>query len=120
MKPKPFWLLNHFTVPVFIGSSLLRHASGSCRASATTSCLFDYGEGSERAPSVKRRSGPVVRPNIDRRYIEITCARVNDALAIDGASAACRLRSQRYSQSASNGRRHAARNLGGRRALLHV
>jgi hypothetical protein len=47
----------------------------------STSRLVDSGEGSERAPSVKRRSGPVVRPSIDLYHIQTMYARVNEAYA---------------------------------------
>src|SRR5438067_292349 len=40
MKPKPFWLLNHFTVPLFMGSSLFITCLFEPRHSAAVSSRF--------------------------------------------------------------------------------
>src|SRR5882724_2557126 len=73
MKPKPFWLLNHFTVPFVIvkafleltctygpGHALLRPQP---RRSILVWCLKRARP--QQAKQPKRRSGPVIRPSID-------------------------------------------------------
>jgi hypothetical protein len=46
MKPKPFWLLNHFTVPIAIVISfqLTMHSGGQMRSLRPLSRLVDFGE----------------------------------------------------------------------------
>src|ERR1700684_1201457 len=74
MKPKPFWLLNHFTVPVFMqmSFSLTVYTQG---LATSFRGLFPGWSILERdlkraRPSVTRRS-PVVRPSIDNGHIVV-------------------------------------------------
>src|SRR6266498_2558568 len=43
MKPKPFWLLNHFTVPLFMGVFLLIRACSSRAMTQPVSSRFGEG-----------------------------------------------------------------------------
>src|SRR3974390_3117402 len=62
MKPKPFWLLNHFTIPLFIEDVLSLTAytqDSSTEGSVSSSISRFWRRGLKRArPSVTRRSGP--------------------------------------------------------------
>src|SRR6516164_541773 len=75
MKPKPFWLLNHFTIPLFTEIPFTHnvHARPRRLGIRTLRRFIDFLEkGSETcAPSVTRRSGPGRRPSVDRRDLDM-------------------------------------------------
>src|SRR5215475_8137039 len=53
MKPKPFWLLNHFTIPLFLGISFRVHVRPGRRAIGAVCRLIDFlGKGSETCAPV--------------------------------------------------------------------
>src|SRR5437899_2699743 len=69
MKPKPFWLLNHFTVPIAIVISfqLTMHSGGRMRnSSRPSSRLVDFGEIPETCSSIENETERPSRSAKDR------------------------------------------------------
>src|SRR5215831_15280849 len=57
MKPKPFWLLNHFTIPLFTKISFRVHVRPGCRGIGAVCRLIDFlGKGSETCAPVSNEA----------------------------------------------------------------
>src|SRR6476469_6876823 len=62
MKPKPFWLLNHFTVPLFMGDLSKVRVQIDC---ALTQPAHSRFWGNVVSQARYSRQGQVVRPKLD-------------------------------------------------------
>src|SRR6516165_6076875 len=93
MKPKPFWLLNHFTIPLFTEIPFTHnvHARPRRLGIGTPRRFIDFLEkGSETcAPSVTRRSGPGRRPSVDWRHIDMNWNDVKVCLQMSALGLGC-------------------------------
>src|SRR6516164_11212952 len=93
MKPKPFWLLNHFTIPLFTEISFHSQRTRETKAPRDrhpASVHRFLEKGSETcAPSVTMRSGPGRRPSVDWRHIDMNWNDVKVCLQMSALGLGC-------------------------------